>query len=127
MGVPIGDTSKTNKMFLSAWENAARRAPAKTTESEREKAMALFRKAMSDCDKATERMMDKHHESVAKSAQKRAAYLKEKARRDAIADAALEQRLINEAVLIRRINHSNRIEEDRVNELNRKALLEMEK
>jgi hypothetical protein len=96
----------------------------KAGESEERRAREAFYKAVKSCDKATERMMDKHHESVKKSAEKLAEYLRKKAVADRAQKRADDMRTMNEDILVERINHRNMLEELRIRELNRKEILE---
>lgn len=111
-----------NALFLPAWQNAKRQAKEATSSGQR-RAMESYYKAVQNCDKATENMMDKHHKSVAESAKKIAEYRKRKARLDKTVEAAEKQRLFHENMLIERINHQNMLEGMRIDELNRKELL----
>lgn len=114
----IGNLRDANALFLPMWNKVVREVK-KPPPTEQEQVMHAFRKALRSCDKATENMMDKHHETVAKSAKKIAEYRKKKAQQDRIHEAALERELINESIMIQRINHRNMLEEIRVDELNR--------
>ncbi|MDR1471672.1 MAG: hypothetical protein LBS75_04035 [Synergistaceae bacterium] len=109
--------------------SVARDISHKVRETERsswERAMEEFRKAVRACDKASERMMDEHLESVAESAKRMAEYRARKARLDYALESAERQRLFNENIMIQRINHRNLLEERRVDELNRRELLKSE-
>jgi hypothetical protein len=106
---------------MTAWNDAARRAKP-PEQTERQRAMEAFADAMVTVNKAGEQMMDKHHESVAKSAKKLAEYRKQKARQDAAKAAAEQQKLFHEDVMIRRLNHRNMLEEIRIDELNKEEL-----
>jgi hypothetical protein len=103
-------------MFAAARNHAGRGVKA-AEESERERALEAFRKAARSCDKTVEHMMDKHHESVKKSAEKLAEYLKKKAAADRARERAEDTRTMNEDILIERINHRNMLEELRVKAL----------
>lgn len=112
------DVKAANALFLPAWNEAMRNAQ-KPTKSKQEEGMALFRKALSDCDKAVEKMVDAHQKSVAESAKKLAEYHKRKALQDKFRNAAIERHLINEQIRIDSINHQNMLESIRIEELNR--------
>ena len=90
-----------NALFLPAWNAAQERAKRNMPpDDDRRRAMAAFGKAMRDCDKAMEDVMDRHHESVAESAKKREAYRKKRAQQERVQRAADELRTLNrEAVL----------------------------
>jgi hypothetical protein len=88
-------------------------------ESERERAIEAFRKAERSCGKTIERMVDKHLESVKKSAEKLAEYRKKKALADSARERAEDRRDMDEEILIKRINYRNMLEELRVKALNR--------
>jgi hypothetical protein len=110
-------------LFMQAWNDNSRRVQ-KVSESDQQRAREAFYKAVRDCDKATEKIMDEHLERVAESAKKLAEYHRKKAITDRAMKEADIRREINEAVLIDRINHHNMLEDLRVRELNRKALAE---
>lgn len=78
--------------------------------------MELFRKAVSNCDREVERMMDSHHKSVAESAKKLAEYRKRKAMEDRQRQDAIERRLLSEMVRVESINHRNMLENERLRE-----------
>ena len=88
-----------------------------------QRAREAFYKAVRSCDKAMENVVDKHLESVKKSAERLAEYRKKKAVEDQARQRADTMRKINENILIERINHHNLMEEIRVRELNRRELL----
>ena len=121
MGVKY-DVGAANALFLPAWNEAMRNVQ-RPTKSKQEEAMALFRKAMQDCDKEIGRIMDAHHKSVAESAKKLAEYHKRKAVQDRMRDAAAERHLINERVRVDSINHQNMLKSIRIEELNREEIL----
>jgi histone H3/H4 len=113
--------------FLShARENVARAARAvnNQTEAGQKKAMEMFGKALRDCDKAMERVMDKHIESVAKSAKELAERRKRKAIAERVKDSADAQQLMNEKIIINRINQRNLLAEIKADDINRRELLE---
>jgi hypothetical protein len=112
-----------NALFLPAWNDAKRNAKKQAEPSEQQKAMEAFAKALKDCDKATERMMDKHHQTVAESAKKIAAYRKKKAVDDRRVQEAENQRLLQENLMIQRINHRNMLEEIRIEDINRREFM----
>ena len=93
------------------------------SESDQQQAREAFHKALRACDKATERMVDKHLENVKKSAEKQAEYRKRRAFTDRARKKADDMRTMSENILIERINHRNMLEEIRVRELNRDELL----
>jgi hypothetical protein len=93
------------------------------SEPDQQKAREAFHKALRACDKATERMVDRHLESVKKSAEKQAEYRKRKAFTDRARKRADDMRTMSENILIERINHRNMLEEIRVRELNRDEIL----
>jgi hypothetical protein len=125
IGMSVNNVTDANALFLQELKNAAknRRTVSAPTESERKKAMEMFGKALRDCDKAMERVMDKHIESVAKSAEEHAEYRKRKAQADRKKASADEQRLLNEKILISRINQRNLLEEIKADDINRRELL----
>jgi hypothetical protein len=122
----VNNVTDANAFLLQARENAARtaRAVKSQSESEREKAMEMFGKALHDCDKAMERVMDKHIESVAKSAKELAERRKRRALAERIQDSADEQRLMNEKIILNRINQRNLLAEIKADDINRRELLE---
>jgi hypothetical protein len=91
-------------------------------ESERERALEAFRKAASSCDRESERMMDKHLESVKKSAEKLAEYRKKKDIADRAQKRADDIRTMREEILIERINYRNMLEELRIKALNQEEI-----
>jgi hypothetical protein len=126
IGMGVNNVTDVNALFPQKFKNitAKTRNTGNPAESERKRAMEMFGKALRDCDKATERMMDKHIESVAKSAKELAEYRKRKALSDRIKASADEQRLLNEKILISRINQRSLLEEIKTDDLNRRELLE---
>ena len=105
-------------MFAMARDHV-KRGVKETDESERERALEAFRKAVRYCDRTVERMMDKHHESVKKSAEKLAEYRKKKDIADRAQKRADDTRTMREEILIERINYRNMLEELRIKALNR--------
>jgi hydroxypyruvate isomerase len=118
----IQDIHGAGVLFGAARNNPSR-AVRRVSEEDSRKAREAFYKAVRSCDKASEKMMDKHLESVAESAKKRAEYLKKKSIADRARKTADNMRELNENILIERINHQNIIEEMRVREFNRQELL----
>jgi hypothetical protein len=121
----VNNVTDVSALFLQELKNTAknRRKVSDPTESERKKAMEMFGKALRDCDKAMERVMDKHIESVAKSAKEQAQYRKRKAQADRAKASAEDQRLFNEKILLSRINQRNLLEEIRADDINRREQL----
>jgi 2-hydroxy-3-keto-5-methylthiopentenyl-1-phosphate phosphatase len=119
----VRNITEANALFMPAWKNVTRKLK-ETEESERQKAMEMFGKAMRTCDEASERMMDKHLETVAKSAKELAEYHKRKAVFDRMKESADEQRMINERIVLNRINQRNLLEEIRTDDINKKELAE---
>ncbi len=117
----VRNVGEVRALFNKVYERAARNLK-KIDEESQKKAMEAFGKALRACDRASERMIDKHHESVAKSAKMRAEYHKRKYQLDKIRAAAEKQELINESVMIQRLNHRNMLEEIRVDQLNREEM-----
>jgi hypothetical protein len=105
----ITGNTQMEAMFTMARDHAERGVKA-DGESERERALEAFHKAERSCDKTVGRMMDKHHESVKKSAEKLAEYLKKKALVDRARERADDMRTMNEDILVKRINHRNMLE-----------------
>ncbi|MDR3165095.1 MAG: hypothetical protein LBU13_05920 [Synergistaceae bacterium] len=91
-------------------------------EAGQSRAREAFYKAVKSCDEAAERMMDKHLESVKKSAEKLAEYRKKKAITDRARKHAEDMRIMNENILVERINHRNMLEELRIRGLNEEEL-----
>jgi hypothetical protein len=118
----VNNVTDANALFLPAWNNVVR-AVKKTEESEQQKAMEMFGKALNECEKASEQVMDKHHETVAKSAKKLAEYHKRKAIFDRIRANADEQKMVNEQIVMRRMNQHNLLEGIRTDDINRRELL----
>ncbi|MDR1943920.1 MAG: hypothetical protein LBQ19_03775 [Synergistaceae bacterium] len=116
------NVGNANSLFQQARDNEARK-PRKPSKSEQEKAMELFGKALRDCDKASEQMMDDHIENVAKSAKERAEYHKRKAVLDKIRISADERKMINEQIILNRINQRSLLEEARADDENKRELL----
>jgi hypothetical protein len=108
-----------NVLFTAA-RNHASRAVRRVSDDELRQAREAFYRAVRSCDKASERMMDKHLESVAESAKKMAEYRRKKDIEDRSRKAADNTRMLNENILTEQINHRNRIEEMRVREFNRR-------
>lgn len=112
-----------NAKLLSDWNEAraevqkqARQKP----KSDREKAMEAFADALRDCDKAIENVVDKHHESVAKSAKMRDEYRKEVALQERIQKSADDQHRFHEEALINQLNLRNMLKERQVEETERR-------
>jgi hypothetical protein len=110
-----------NAMFAMARDHVKRDVKG-ADESERERALEAFRKAVRSCDKTVEQMMDKHHESVKKSAEKLAEHLKKKAAADRARKRAEDTQTMNEDILIERINYRNMLEELRIKALDREKI-----
>ena len=119
MSVPNIDHNKS--VFQALLGNAQKSKP--VTGSDQKRAREAFYKAVRSCDKALENMVDKHLESVRKSAARLAEYRKKKAIEDQARQRADMMRTINENILLERINHRNMLEEIRIRELNRSELL----
>ncbi|MDR1886224.1 MAG: hypothetical protein LBQ56_08095 [Synergistaceae bacterium] len=119
----VKNINDMNALFLPAWNDAKRNVRKQADSTDQQRAMEAFAKALRNCDKATERMMDKHHQTVAESAKKIAAYRKKKAVEDRRVQEAENQRLLQENLMIQRINHRNMLEEIRIEELNRRDLV----
>ena len=96
--------------FQQAWDNRSQMLSAPKKSKEDEKLREAFQNALRECDRAMENVMDRHHESVAKSNEKKAEYNKKKAVQEEIEKAALNREMLNEQAVIQRINYSNRIE-----------------
>jgi hypothetical protein len=109
-------------VFQAILSDVSHRA-SQAAETDQQRAREAFHKAVRACDKAAERMMDKHLENVRKSAERLAEYRKKKAVTDRARRRADDIRTINENILIERINHRNMLEEIRVRELNRDEIL----
>lgn len=110
-----------NNMLLHDWsEQTANRG-----QTPRNKGMALYYKAVRDCDKAMETVMDKHHESVAKSAEKMKEYRSKKAREDAVRKAADDRRRMNEEAAVRAVDYREFMQELRLSDENRRAAFQM--
>jgi hypothetical protein len=112
----IQNIGAANSLFLAARNQQVRRVK-NTSDEDLQKAREFFYKAVKSCDKATERMMDKHIESVAESAKKQAEYRKKKAVVEKAREKADDTRELNESILIERINHRNMLEEIRLKNL----------
>ena len=121
----VNNVMDANARFLQELKNTAknRRKVTSPAESERKKAMEMFGKALYDCNKAMERVIDKHIESVAESAKELAQYRKRKALADRAKASAKEQRLLNEKILISRINQRNLLEEIKADDMDKRELL----
>ena len=120
MSVPNIEHTKSVVEALMGSNTHQRPKSAKDSE---QRAREAFYKAVRSCDKAMENVVDKHLESVRKSAARLAEYRKKKAFEDRARQRADTMRAINENILIERINHRNLMEEIRVRELNRSELL----
>jgi hypothetical protein len=117
----MGKVEAANAKLFSDWNEArAEVQKQQKPKTEREKAMETFAEAMRDCDKAIENIVDKHHETVAKSAKKQAEYRKELARQEQIQRRMDEQRLFHEEALISQLNLRNMLKEDRFEEMERR-------
>jgi hypothetical protein len=121
----VQSINQANSLFIDAWNDVSRKVK-HVTESDQQKAREAFYNAVRDCDRATENMVDKHLESVAESAKKLAEYRKKKAVADRAMKAADQQRVLNENILLERINYQNMLEETRIRELNRKEIMKEE-
>ena len=119
----VQNIDHAKSVFQVVMGNASRRHKSAADSDERSVREAFY-KAVRSCDKAIENVVDKHHESVRKSAVRLAEYRKKKAVEDQARQRADEMRRIHENILIERINHRNMLEEIRIREFNRKELLE---
>lgn len=120
----IGNIGKANATLLSDWNEArekVQREQQQKEKSSQQKAMEAFAQALNDCDKAMETVVDKHHESVAKSAAKQAEYRKKVAKQEQIQKRADDQRQFFEESTMRQINMRNMIKQLRIDEENRRA------
>ncbi len=119
----MGNIGAANAMLLSDWNEARAKVQKQMRQkstTDREQAMVVFADAMMDCDKAIENIMDKHHESVAKSAKKRDAYRKKVALQEQIQKRAEEQRRFHEEALINQLNLRNMLKELRIEDMERR-------
>ena len=57
--------------FQQAWDNRSQMLSAPKKSKEDEKLREAFQNALRECDRAMENVMDRHHESVAKSNEKK--------------------------------------------------------
>ena len=120
MSVP--NIEQTKSVFETLMVNNLQKLkPAR--DSDQQRAREVFYKAVRSCDKAMERVVDEHLESVRKSAVRLAEYRKKKAVEDRARQRADTMRKISENILIERINHHNMMEEIRIRALNRNELL----
>jgi hypothetical protein len=110
------NVTDANSLFMQERDKSARQAK-KTVKSDQREAMELFGKVLQDCEKASERMMDKHHETVAKSARELAEYHKRKAVFDRMKASADEQRMINEQIVLNRINQHALLKDMRADDI----------
>ena len=108
---------EASQLFMPAWENAARRARTDDTKTEQQNMEEAFHKAARACESESERMVDRHHESVAKSAKERAVYQRKKAITDRVRTDAEKRDALNETVLIQRLNHRNMLKENLMNDI----------
>ncbi|GHV29779.1 hypothetical protein FACS1894167_09580 [Synergistales bacterium] len=122
MSAPINGINNSNSMFMDMWEKATRNIK-KTEKSDQEKGMELFGKALDDVNKASDRMMDDHLESVAKSAKEQAEYRKKKAVQEKAEQSAEDMKLFAEQALLNRINQRAMMSELRGDEEERRNLL----
>jgi ribosomal protein L22 len=119
----IQNVEQANLLFMNVLKDVSRKVKP-IVESDQQRAHEAFYKAVRSCDKATERMVDKHLENVKKSAEAQAEYRKKKAVVDQAKQHADDMKTMNENILIERINHRNMLEELRIRETNRRELLE---
>ena len=113
----ISSLSGAESLFLPAWENASRRRECPKSSDQMEDATEAFNKAKGACDREAERMMDRHHESVAKSAKERVIYQKKKAMIDRVRIETQKKDMFNETVMIQRLNHRNMLKENLMKDL----------
>ena len=118
----VSGIEHAQSVFQAILSDVSRRAN-QAAESDQQRAREAFHNAVRACDKAAERMMDKHLENVKKSAERLAEYRKRRAFTDRARKKADDMRTMSENILIERINHRNMLEEIRVRELNRDELL----
>lgn len=118
-------TEASNALFLPAWNEAQKRAKPQDGDSDRQKAMEAFAKAMRDCDKAMENVMDKHHESVAKSAQKRDEYRKKRAQQERLQKTAEARRDFNRQAVAQAQERRELTNELRIEAAERQARFDM--
>jgi len=91
--------------------------------SRQERAMVFYQKAVWNCDRQIEKMVDKHLETVAESAKKLAEYRKIKARQEQITKSMRERQELNERALIERINYRNLMQSRRLEAQEERRLL----
>jgi hypothetical protein len=123
MGMNMDGIRVTNAAFLSDWNEAQaqmKRQAQRKPKDDRERAMEAFADVMRDCDKAIENIVDKHHESVAKSAKERDEYRKKTALQEQIQKRADEQRRFHEERLINQINLRNMMKEQMLEDQERR-------
>ena len=113
---------EASELFMPAWESADRRSRSAKAKTEQQDTAEAFCNAVRACDKESERMMDRHHESVAKSAKERAVYNKKKAISDRAIIEARKQDVFNETVMIQRINHRNMLKENLMEDLKQREI-----
>lgn len=119
----IGTIGAANAMLLSDWNEArekVQREQSQREKSDQQKAMEAFAQALHDCDKAMENVVDKHQESVAESAKKRAEYRKKVAKEEQIQKRLDEQQQFYEESTMRQINMRNMMKQLRVDDENRR-------
>ncbi|MDR0764688.1 MAG: GPALPP motifs-containing protein 1 [Synergistaceae bacterium] len=114
----INGNAQMEVMSAMARERAGRGAK-RAGEPERERALEAFRDALKVCDKTAEQMMDKHHESVKKSAEKLAEYHKKKDAAERAWEREKDMRDVNEEILAERINYRDMLEELRLKAMGR--------
>ena len=117
----ISGIKSADLLFAPAWENAARRTE-RTDKSQQEEAEEAFGKAVRACDRESERMVDRHHESVAKSAKERAIYQRKKAITDRVRTDAQKRDILNETVMIQRLNHRNMLKESLMKDIKQEEI-----
>lgn len=111
--------------LLSMWSHMqrTRKSPQQTSQSQKEQAMKVYWDGVRSCDKAMEDVVDKHHESVRKSAKLRDEYRKKQKQLERAQDQADKIRDMNELRLLSQIKQRAIFEQMRVNEEDQRELL----
>ena len=121
MGMSAG--SAVNNMLLHDWNNIVKEVR-EAAQPSKMSGMGAYYNVMHNCDKAMQDVMDKHHETVAKSAKKMKEYRRKKAREDAVREAARERRQVYEEAAVRTLNKREFMKELRLEDEQRREMFE---
>ena len=123
----VNATTGANASILSMWKHMQQTRKSDTQQtslSQKEKGMKVYWDAVRSCDKAMANVVDKHHESVRKSAKQRDEYRKKQRQLERAQEQADKIRDMNELRLLEQIKQRAIFEQMRINGEDQRALLQ---